>query len=138
MNSIVIEDIYLNLNSGTEVNSSDIWHLSIVIDTSNYNMPSIVIGIAEIAIYENILFDEVTSIPTDFDDMIIAENEMFEYGGEHEILSYDITIHKVGVTNPNYIYLLRFGGKYGQTFKLQFIEYQSGITVLKYNLLSDD
>ena len=44
-------DIYLNFSSGNEVSSNDNWHLSIVRDTSNYNMPSIVMGTANIGLY---------------------------------------------------------------------------------------
>ena len=130
-------DIYLNFSSGNEVSLNDNWHLSIVRDTSNYNMPSIVMGTANIGLYNDISFSEITSLPSDFQNAIVTDNTMFEYGGEHEILSYDMTVHKVGVTNPDYVYVLQMVNNSNESFKIQFIEYQSGITVLQYNILSD-
>ena len=130
-------DIYLNFSSGNEVSLNDNWHLSIVRDTSNYNMPSIVMGTANIGLYNDISFSEITSLPSDFQNAIVTDNTMFEYGGEHEILSYDMTVHKVGVTNPDYVYVLQMKNNSNESFKIQFIEYQSGITVLQYNILSD-
>ena len=129
-------DIYLNFSSGNEVSLNDNWHLSIVRDTSNYNMPSIVMGTANIGLYNDISFSEITSLPSDFQNAIVTDNTMFEYGGEHEILSYDMTVHKVGVTNPDYVYVLQMKNNSNESFKIQFIEYQSGITVLQYNSLS--
>ena len=128
-------DIYLNFSSGNEVSLNDNWHLSIVRDTSNYNMPSIVMGAANIGLYNHISFNEITSLPSDFQERIVTENTIFEYGGEYEILSYDMTIHKVEVTNPDYVYVLQMKNNSNVSFKIQFIEYQSGITVLHYNSL---
>ena len=128
-------DIYLNFSSGNEVSLNDNWHLSIVRDTSNYNMPSIVMGAANIGLYNDISFNEITSLPYDFQERIVTENTIFEYGGEYEILSYDMTIHKVEVTNPDYVYVLQMKNNSNVSFKIQFIEYQSGITVLHYNSL---
>ena len=46
-----------------------------------------------------------------------------------------MTVHRVSVSNPDRIYILNFTGDVQESYKLRFIEYQSGITVLEYNLL---
>jgi len=131
-------DIYLNLDDGIEVSSNDIWHLSIIIDAENYNMPSIVMGDADVAVYESINYNNISGIPSDFNSMVIADNNTFKYGGENEVLTYDMTVHKVSVTNPEFIYILKYNTEMYMAFKIQFIEYQSGITVLNYNQLETD
>ena len=131
-------DIYLNLDDGIEVSSNDIWHLSIIIDAENYNMPSIVMGDAEVAVYESLNYNNISGIPSDFNSMVIADNNTFKYGGENEVLTYDMTVHKVSVTNPEFIYILKYDTEMYMAFKIQFIEYQSGITVLNYNQLETD
>ena len=129
-------DIFLNLEIGNEVTPDNNWHLSIVTDSANYNMPSIVFGETNVAVYQNISFDALVEIPVDFSSMIV-NNQTFEYGGANEILSYDITIHKVSVSDSDRVYVLSFDN--GQNlFKLQFMEYQSGITVIQYNSLIND
>ena len=64
-------DIFLNLESGNEVASDNSWHLSIVTDSANYNMPSIVFGEANVAVFQNISFDALVEIPVDFSSMVV-------------------------------------------------------------------
>jgi hypothetical protein len=40
------------------------------------------------------------------------------------------------VSNPDRIYILNFTGDILESYKLRFVEYQNGITVLEYNLLT--
>ena len=112
--------------------------MSIRKDTENYNMPSIVFGIASIAFYDGASYDDITSLPSDFNENAVSDNQVFQYGGEHEILSYDITVHRVSVSDPDRIYILNFMGDILESYKLRFVEYQSGITVLEYNLLTSN
>ena len=136
--NVNISDIYLDLVSGDEVSSEDTWHVSIRKDTENYNMPSIVFGIASIAFYDGASYDDITSLPNDFNENAVLDNQVFQYSGEHEILSYDITVHRVSVSYPGRIYILNFMGDVLESYKLRFVEYQSGITVLEYNLLNSN
>ena len=136
--NVNINDIYLDLVSGDEVSSEDTWHVSIRKDTENYNMPSIVFGIASIAFYDGASYDDITSLPSDFNENAVLDNREFQYSGEHEILSYDITVHRVSVSYPDRIYILNFTGDVLESYKLRFVEYQSGITVLEYNLLNSN
>jgi hypothetical protein len=125
-------DIFVNFSSGLEVDSTNNWHISIIKDVSNYNMPSVIISAAQIAIYEHKSFDNITNLPSNFESVLLNDNNSFGYGDDNEILSYDITVHKVSVSNPDLVYVLKFNETSTDIFKLQFIEYQSGITVFQY------
>ena len=125
-------DIYINLMSGEEVSSIQTWHFSIVKDTSNHNMPSIIMGNVDVAIYDDIAFEDINLLPDNFDDMPLVNNESFKFGGENEILSYDITVHKVSVSNPDRIYVINSNNDLSTMIRLQFIEYQRGITVFHF------
>ena len=127
--NVNVSDIYYNFISQSQVNIEDAWHIGIVRDTENYNMPSFVPGDVQIAVYENEDFNALTLIPASYSNDVLEDHSVFGYGGSHEVLSYDITVHKVSVTNPNYIYLIKSDS---DVFKLQFIEYLSGITVFQF------
>ena len=127
--NVNVSDIYYNFISQSQVNIEDAWHIGIVRDTENYNMPSFVLGDVQIAVYENEDFNTLTSIPASYSNDVLEDHSVFGYEGSYEVLSYDITVHKVSVTNPNYIYLIKSDS---DVFKLQFIEYLSGITVFQF------
>ena len=122
-------DIHFNLLLNSEVSMSDNWHIGIERDTSNYNMPSFVPGDVQIAVYDNKEFGDLVSLPESYAVDIQNDHTVFGYGGSYEVLSYDITVHKVSVTNPNYVYVIR---SENNIFKLQFLEYLSGITVFQF------
>tara|TARA_B100001564_G_scaffold324042_1_gene304529 strand:+ start:2536 stop:3057 length:522 start_codon:yes stop_codon:yes gene_type:complete len=127
--NVNVSDFYYNFSSQSEVNIEDAWDIGIVIDTENYNMPSFVPGDVQVAVYENEDFNNLTTIPTTYLNDVQSDHSVFGYGGSYEVLSYDITVHKVSVTNPNYIYLIKSDN---DVFKLQFVEYLSGITVFQF------
>ena len=122
-------NIYFDFLSISEVSISDNWHIGIERDTSNYNMPSFVPGDVQIAVYDNKEFGDLVSLPESYEVDIQNDHTVFGYGGFYEVLSYDITVHKVSVTNPNYVYVIR---SENNIFKLQFLEYLSGITVFQF------
>ena len=127
--NVNVSDIYYNFNSQSQVNIDEPWHIGIIRDTENYNMPSFIPGDVQIAVYENEDFNALTSIPASYSNDVLEDHSVFGYEGSYEVLSYDITVHKVSVTNPNYIYLIKSDS---DVFKLQFIEYLSGITVFQF------
>ena len=104
--NVNVADIYYNLLSESQVEINDNWHIGIVKDTENYNMPSFIPGDVDIAVYEAIDFNELVQIPDTFQNDRIIDLSNFSYGSSHEVLSYDISIHKVSVTNPNYVYVI--------------------------------
>ena len=127
--NVNIDNIYYNLTSQSQVSVDDVWDIGIVKDTENYNMPSFVPGSVDIAVYEVLNFNSVEDLPVTFESDLVSDHSLFSYGNVHEVLSYDITVHKVSVTNPNLVYLVKSGDN---AFKLQFDEYISGITIFKY------
>ena len=129
-----IADVFIDLKLGQEVSAESGWHLSIKKDTDNYNMPSIIFSNVEIAIYNDLLFEEIDELPTNFNNNVEDDMDSFGYSGVHEILSYDITVHQVSVSNPDYVYILKFQDEV--IYKLQFLNYQSGITVFHYESIN--
>ena len=129
-NNVNLGNIYFNFISNTEVTSTDIWHMAIERDTSNYNMPSFVPDSNhQIAVYNNMDFNDLNTLPDSYQEDVQNDHTVFGYGGSYEVLSYDITVHKVSVTNPGNIYLFK---KHSNAYKMQFMEYVSGITVFRY------
>ena len=127
--NVNVSDIYYNFISQSQVNIEDAWHIGIVRDTENYNMPSFVPGDVQVAVYENEDFNTLTTMPASYLNDVQEDHNVFGYGGSYEVLSYDITVHKVSVINPDYIYLIKSDN---DVFKLQFVEYLSGITVFQF------
>ena len=127
--NVNIDNIYYNLTSQSQVSVDDVWDIGIVKDTENYNMPSFVPGSVDIAVYEMLNFNSIENLPVTFESDLISDHSLFSYENIYEVLSYDMTVHKVSVTNPDYVYLIKSGDN---AFKLQFDEYISGITIFKY------
>ena len=130
--NVNIDNIYYNLTSQSQVSVDDGWDISIVKDTENYNMPSFIPGSVDIAVYEMLNFNSIVNLPITFESDLVSDHSSFSYGNLHEVLSYDMTVHKVSVTNPNLVYLIKSGDN---AFKLQFDEYISGVTIFKYGYI---
>ena len=127
--NVNIDNIYYSLASQSQVSGDDAWDISIIKDTDNYNMPSFVPGSIDIAVYEGLNFNSIENLPITFESDLVSDHSLFSYENTHEVLSYDMNVHKVSVTNPDYVYLIKSGDN---AFKLQFDEYISGITIFKY------
>ena len=129
--NVNVSDFYFDLVSGEETESSGSWSISVKTE-GDYNMPSIFFNEdLDVAVYDNLLFADLTELPGTFSDHQEMDHSVFRYQGSYEILSYDITIHKVGVTNPGYIYIVQHPDL-NKAFKVQLIEYLSGVTVFQY------
>ena len=72
-------------------------------------------------------FNEIESAPTS--TSFVAGNGKLSYGGEHEVLSYDMTIHKIGVSDATFII---YDTTSERAFKLKFVSYDSWIVTYKY------
>ena len=57
-----------------------------------------------------------------------------QYGGTHSVLSYDMSIHKVGVSNDIYVIYDIISNK---IFKIVFDDYDGGVVVFRYAELSN-
>ena len=122
---------YYDLVNELEIDSLSNWHLALE-TTGSYNMSSILFGSVFVAEYSNILFDDMKESPLTFTEDYVQDNRVFEYEGSNEILSYDISVHKVSVTNPDRVYVI-YEPISQAIFKLQFLEYISGILVFSFN-----
>ena len=130
--NVNVSDFYFDLISGEEIESSDLWSIAVKTE-GDYNMPSIFFNEdLDVAVYDDLLFGDVTELPSTFLDHLEADHSVFRYEGSHEILSYNMEIHKVGVTYPDYVYVIRYSDM-NKIFKVQFIEYLSGVTVFQYS-----
>ena len=129
-----IADVFINLETNEEVSNESAWHLSIQKDTSNYNMPSIVFNNVQVALFEDLSFENINDFPKNFSDITIDYIDSFGYNGAHEVLSYDMAVHQVSVSNSDFVYILKSQNE--NTYKLQFLDYQSGITVFHYKSLN--
>ena len=127
-------DFYFDLISVSEVDSIANWQLLIKTEGAR-NMPSVFFkDEIRVAVYEDLIFEEILSLPETFEEDKEIDNSVFRYEGDHEILNYDITIHKVGVSNPSNVYIIN-DPELNKSFKLQFIEYLSGVTIFHYKEL---
>ena len=150
INEVVTSDIryydfYYNLMSDTTVDSSSTWHLSIQrigvpYNNTTYTMPCVMTGSNYLAEYTDIVFDSLDAVPETFmedyytDTLGNADPTVIQYGGSNVIIDYDMTIHKMSIKNPERVFVLHYLP--AQVFyKLQFIEYNSGVVYFKYQLL---
>ena len=128
---------YFDFISGEETDSIRSWHISFqmlsVIGTT-YKMPNLVLGDVLIAEYTNVSYDDVISTPETFMNDNLQDPNVLQFGGAKEVLGYDMQIHKVSVNNAERVFVLY--EPINQTaYKIQFIEYLSGVISFKYNEL---
>ena len=128
---------YFDFISGEETDSTGSWHISFqmlsVVGTT-YKMPNLVLGDVSISEYTNLSYDDITSTPETFQNDNIQDLSVLQYGGASEVLAYDMQIHKVSVSNAERVFIIHEPIN-DTTYKIQFIEYISGITTFKYDAL---
>tara|TARA_B100000900_G_scaffold413378_1_gene437222 strand:+ start:1205 stop:1711 length:507 start_codon:yes stop_codon:yes gene_type:complete len=119
---------YFNFLTGEENNN--VWQLSYkaLAAGQGYFMPSIDLSDKILLFVENDKsFNEIESAPTA--TSFVAGNGKLSYGGENEVLSYDMTIHKIGVSDATFII---YDTTSERAFKLKFVSYDSWIVTYKY------
>ena len=107
-----------------------------------YSMPSLVLntnpGQIMAAVYNNISFDELSSIPSTFSTApysdAISDLTSVQYGGNNEIISYNMQTHNVSINDANEV-LLIYSMTTHKTWKIQFVEYNSGIILFNFSEL---
>ena len=130
-------DYLFNFDKGEKVQQeiSTSWHLKYHnIDTgTGYNMPNMLLN-------NNVLLN--INSTSDFESITIApdrgsftaEGGRIQYGGSHSVLSYDMSIHKVGVSSDVYVIYDTITNK---IFKIIFDDYDGGVVVFRYAELSN-
>jgi len=128
---------YFDFIPGEETDSTGSWHISfqmLSVTGTTYKMPNLVLGNVSIAEYTNVSYDDITSTPETFMDDRLLDPSVLQYGGANEVLAYDMQIHKVSVNNAERVFVL-YEPINHTTYKIQFIEYISGVTSFKYDAL---
>ena len=127
---------YYNFNNPMD---TIIWHFGCIKKEIDYigsifSMPSITINDSiPVAIFDEYSFEEIITIPENFENNIVTPSSL-EYKDEcialdedncdfeNEVLHYDITHHRLEISNPKRCYIFILGEK---SYKLQFLEYSS-------------
>jgi len=131
---------YYDFSSGTEVDSSNSWHISfqmipVAFGQSTYMMPSLVLGGAVYAAeYSNVTFNELEETPDTFMSDYFQDASVVQYSGSSEVLQYDMQSHTVSVKNPDRVFVI-YESTNHTTYKIQFVEYVSGVILFKYSNL---
>ena len=131
---------YYDFSSGTEVDSSSSWHISfqmipVAFGQSTYMMPSLVLGGAVYAAeYSNVTFNELEETPDTFMSDYFQDASVVQYSGSSEVLQYDMQSHTVSVKNPDRVFVI-YESTNHTTYKIQFVEYVSGVILFKYSNL---
>ena len=131
---------YYDFSSGTEVDSSSSWHISfqmipVAFGQSTYMMPSLVLGGAVYAAeYSNVTFNELEETPDTFMSDYFQDASVVQYSGSSEVLQYDMQSHTVSVKNPDRVFVI-YESTDHTTYKIQFVEYISGVILFRYSAL---
>ena len=133
---------YYDLVNATEADSSESWHLSfqmlpVVSGNATYMMPSLVLGGVLVAEYTNTTFDDMESVPETFMEDYIQDPTAVQYGGSNEVLSYDMQVHRVSVKNPDRVFVI-YESVGHTTYKVQFIEYVSGVISFSFSQFENE
>ena len=102
---------------------------------TTYSMPSLILGNVAAAVYTDISYSDLTEAPdqeTLQSDAI--DNSSVEYTGEHEVIHYDMTTHTVTINEPERVFVT-YAFATHSVYKVQFLEYQSGIIAFQFNEL---
>ena len=128
---------YYNFLSEVEVDSSNLWHISfqmisVTFGQSTYMMPSLVLGESVYAAeYSDVTFNDLETTPGTFMSDYFQDPLVVQYSGTNEVLQYDMQSHTVSVKNPDRVFVV-YDSINHTTFKIQFIEYVSGIISFRY------
>ena len=131
---------YYDFSSGTEVDSSSSWHISfqmipVAFGQSTYMMPSLVLGgTVYAAEYSNETFNELEETPDTFMSDYFQDASVVQYSGSSEVLQYDMQSHTVSVKNPDRVFVI-YESTNHTTYKIQFVEYISGVILFRYSAL---
>ena len=106
------------------------WHLLYenLEEKDGYFMPSFSLN-SDVKLYvDNSLdFEKISTIPSS--SLFTSSNGKLKYGGENEVLTYDMQVHKISVSDNNYIIYDTISKK---IFKLHFDEYSAGVVIFRF------
>ena len=129
---------YFNLVSSKQTLDSPnaSWHILYHnIDAGDgYLMPNININNTVLLSINSISeFEAIQSSPAI--SLFSPGGDRMQYGGPSAVLSYDMAVHKVGVSNDTYVLYDTISNK---VFKVRFDDYSNGVVVFRYAELSEN
>ena len=91
-------------------------------------------GAVYAAEYSNVTFNELEETPDTFMSDYFQDASAVQYSGSSEVLQYDMQSHTVSVKNPDRVFVI-YESTNHTTYKIQFVEYVSGVILFKYSNL---
>jgi hypothetical protein len=134
---IMETNFYYNLVTKSEVQSDEVWHISaqskqVDFGGQSYGMPNIVLGNVYAQLSDS-TFSEIT-VPPAQNSSWFQDNTIIEYGGENEIISYNMTTHTASIINEDHTFIVyEYIGH--TSYKVQFLDYTSGIVSFQFSPL---
>jgi formylmethanofuran dehydrogenase subunit A len=125
---------YFNFSDGA-INSTN-WHLSYQnLDAGGGNyMPSFLLNnTVMLNVDEASTFEDISQSPET--NLFAPSNGKLGYGGDNEVLIYDMQSHKISVSDSNYIIYDTVSHK---VFKIRFDEYSSGVVIFRFAELASN
>ena len=135
--NVMVSNFYYNLITKSEVQSDEIWHISaqkkqVDFGGQSYGMPCIVLGNVYAQLSDS-TFSEII-VPPAQNSSWFQDNTIIEYGGENEIISYNMTTHTASIINADHTFIVyEYIGH--TSFKVQFLDYTSGIVSFQFSPL---
>ncbi|MGY8781816.1 MAG: hypothetical protein ACKVHA_00270 [Fidelibacterota bacterium] len=133
-NDIMDSNFYYNFVTQSIVDSTSIWHFSakskqVEFAGQLFGMPSIFFGDVYAQLSDS-TYSEVT-IPPGQTSPWYQDNSVVEYGGEDEIISYNMTTHVASIEKPTDVFIIyEYIGH--TTYKVQFLDYTAGILSFQF------
>ena len=135
--NVMVSNFYYNLITKSEVQSDEIWHISaqkkqVDFGGQSYGMPCIVLGNVYAQLSDS-TFSEII-VPPAQNSSWFQDNTIIEYGGENEIISYNMTTHTASIINADHTFIVyEYIGH--TSYKVQFLDYTSGIVSFQFSPL---
>ncbi len=137
---------YFDISAGTSGTPVD-WHMGLVTipvydpgSGATFYMPSVLVNYensTQVGVITDQDFEDVSSVPAGITWLEeTAETRSIGYGAALEVLTYHPEPpynHQVIVENADYVYIVDTGD--GDYYKVQFLEYDSGVALLQYMAL---
>ena len=135
--NVMVSNFYYNLITKSEVQSDEIWHISaqkkqVDFGGQSYGMPCIVLGNVYAQLSDS-TFSEII-VPPAQNSSWFQDNTIIEYGGENEIISYNMTTHTASIINADHTFIVYEYIEH-TSYKVQFLDYTSGIVSFQFSPL---
>jgi hypothetical protein len=80
------------------------------------------------------LFDDLLKTPDTFMSDYFEDASVLQYLGANEVIQYNMQNHRASIKNPSRVFVI-YETTDQSTYKVQFIEYNRGITAFRHSTL---